>query len=173
MGIKRRGGRTRAAVDTAEDVETIVRTLLECLDRFGSQEAHDFPPGLQKAGTVQLQLNYFNFQLGDRTRYTNHGYADSFGYNPSSQTSSQPLDIGELAKQLAAVRLEMKKHAPVDSLDHDEAVGVITSAEKAAKSGDASKAVTYLKGAGRWAADVAKTVAAQLVKDAIEGKINP
>lgn len=111
-------------------------------------------------------------------KYENYGQVGAMGEKARSDNNkllqsapNQPIDLVELTKQLAQVRAEMKKQANPDKPEHDEAIGAVASAEKAAKSGDQSSALKYLQGAGKWALEVAESVAASVVKDAIEGKI--
>ncbi|WP_456621984.1 hypothetical protein [Bradyrhizobium sp. P5_C12] len=85
--------------------------------------------------------------------------------------AASAIDLGKLAVELGQVRAAMKKQGDPDNPSQDEEIGTIAQAEKAAKSGDKSKALEILKGAGTWTLEVAKSVAAGLVKDAIEGKI--
>jgi hypothetical protein len=81
------------------------------------------------------------------------------------------IDISQLAIELGRVRTEMKKTADPKESAHDAEIGTIAQAETAAKSGNKSLALEILKGAGKWTLEVAKSVAAGIVKDAIEGKI--
>jgi len=111
------------------------------------------------------------------TEYKNYGQAGAMGDKARSDTNTfvqsapiDSIDLGALAKQLAQVRTEMKKRANPDDADQDSEIGAIAQAEKAANSGDQSKALEVLKGAGKWTLEIAKSVAAGIVKDAIEGK---
>jgi hypothetical protein len=112
------------------------------------------------------------------TTYTNLGQAGAMGDRARSdhntfvqEAPAHPIDLKELARELALVRTEMKDRADKNDLEHDKAIGQIASAEEAAKNGDKSGALAALKGAGSWALEVAKSVTAEVVKDAIEGKL--
>lgn len=111
------------------------------------------------------------------TEYKNYGQAGAFGENARSDNNSfvqsaanEPIDLVELAKQLGQVRAEMKRQANPNDTEQDAEIGTLALAETAAKSGDQSKTLEVLRGAGTWTLDVAKSVAAGLVKDAVEGK---
>ena len=115
--------------------------------------------------------------MSDKPKYQNLGNVGAMGDAARSDNNTfvqmganSDIDLAELAKQLAQVRAEMKRSAVADDPAQDAAIGTIAQAEAAAKSGDKSKALEFLKGAGKWALDTAKSVAAGLVKDAIEGK---
>jgi len=117
---------------------------------------------------------------GENPKYQNQGNVGAMGDNARSDSNvfvqSNPaveVDLAELTKQLAAVRAEMRKIADPDDAQHDAEIGAIAQAQIAAQSGDKSKALEFLKGAGKWTLDVAKSVAAGLVKDAIEGDLLP
>jgi hypothetical protein len=111
------------------------------------------------------------------TEYKNFGQVGAFGQNARSDsnqfTQSAPIggiDLEELAKQLRQVRTEMKKTTDENDVEKAAEIGTLAQAEQAAKSGDQSKTLGVLKGAGKWTLEVAKSVAAGLVKDAVEGK---
>jgi hypothetical protein len=114
----------------------------------------------------QIMAEYKNLgqvgAMGDRARSDNNAFSQA-GPGPT-------IDLAALAKQLAQVRAEMRRVANPDDPTHDAEIGAIAQAETAAKSGNKSKALEVLKGAGNWALDVAKSIAASLVEDAIEGK---
>lgn len=112
------------------------------------------------------------------SEYKNFGQVGAFGDKARSDSNQflqpaapQPFDLAQLAAQLALVRMEMEKLADPGDSNHNLEIGVIAKAETAAKSGDQSKALGILKGGGKWALDVAKSITASIVKDAIEGKI--
>jgi hypothetical protein len=136
--------------------------------------------------TIIEHLHFNGTRLADRidhveeivSEYKNYGQVGAMGNNARSdqntfmqQGSTEPIDLAEFARQLAQVRTEMKSRAKLDDAEQDAEIGAIAQAERAAKSGDQSKSLEFLKGAGKWTLEVAKSVAAGLVKDAIEGKI--
>jgi hypothetical protein len=112
----------------------------------------------------------------NKTEYTNYGQAGSFGENARTdnanfvQQTAGAVDAVELFNQLAAVRKKMKEQAKADDPGQDAEIGTVSRAQEAAEAGDTSKALELLKTAGKWTLDVAKSVAAKLVADAITGK---
>jgi hypothetical protein len=115
---------------------------------------------------------------GGGPKYQNLGNVGAMGDNARSDNNTfvqagpaSPVDLAELARQLAQVRAEMRRKANPDDPAHDAEIGAIAQAESAAKSGDKSKALEFLKGAGTWTLEVAKSITASLVKDAIEGRL--
>jgi hypothetical protein len=116
--------------------------------------------------------------MANAPKYSNLGNVGAMGDDARSDnnmfvqtTPASTIDLGELVAELGRVRTEMKRKADSADADHDAEIGAIARAEKAAKDGDKSRALEFLKGAGKWTLDVAKSVAAGIVKDAIEGKI--
>jgi uncharacterized protein YjbI with pentapeptide repeats len=57
------------------------------------------------------------------------------------------IDLPALANELGQLRSALRKEA--SEPEHDEALGAVASAEKAAKQGDGPKALEYLKAAGK------------------------
>lgn len=115
---------------------------------------------------------------GDNSKYQNFGNVGAMGDAARSDNNTfvqsgknSALDLAVLVEQLSLVRAEMKRNADSSDPAHDVAIGVVAQAEAAAKAGEKSKALEFLKGAGKWALDTAKSVAAELVKDAIEGRL--
>ena len=114
--------------------------------------------------------------MTDAPKYLNQGNAGAMGDQARSDNNTfvqagPAVDVAKLAIELGRVRTEMKKKADPDDAVQDAEIGKIAQAESAAKAGDKSKALELLKGAGKWTLDVAKSVAASIVKDAIEGKL--
>ena len=139
-------------------------------------------PGHQRLQTINIFVNV-TIAEGDAlgASYENKGQIiGAMGENAQARdirvdVAVRPgeLDIAALSGELALLRAAMKKAAHADSEEHDEEIGLIASAQKAADSGDRSKVLGLLKGAGKWTLEVAKSVAATVVKDVIEGKIPP
>ena len=86
-----------------------------------------------------------------------------------TQALPSSVDLGELAKELAVLRNELRSRAT--DVDHDHAVAYVATAEKAAMDGDRAAVVTALRKAGEWAFGVAvqigTTVAAAVIKASI------
>ena len=115
--------------------------------------------------------------MPDAPKYQNVGNVGAMGDNARSDNNTfvqtrpaSAIDLGQLAIELGRILTEMKKRSDL-SATHDAEIKTITQAETAAESGDKSKALEVLKGAGKWTLEVAKSVTAGIVKDAIEGRI--
>jgi hypothetical protein len=85
--------------------------------------------------------------------------------NQSNQLLQQ-FDMDAIKKQLELLRFEAKKLA--ESGEHDEQIGAIASAEKAAIEGDRSKVVENLKKLGKWTFDVATRIGTTLLASVIK-----
>jgi hypothetical protein len=129
---------------------------------------------------VQQVNNNIHIEAGRlvMAEYKNYGQAGAFGENARAdnatfvqQAPADLVDAVELANQLAAVRDKMNEQAKADEPEQKAAIGVVSEAQEAAKKGETSKALELLKTAGKWTLDVAKSVAAKLVADAITGKL--
>jgi hypothetical protein len=79
------------------------------------------------------------------------------------------IDLKALASELSSLRSELKKEATEP--EHDEAIGAIASAEKAAKEGDGPGVLTYLASAGKWALDVATKIGVSVATEALKKSI--
>lgn len=66
------------------------------------------------------------------------------------------VDLGALAPELATLRKALKDRSR--NIEHDEAIGHVATAEKAAKKGDRAGVVAALKAAGKWVLNVAKDI---------------
>jgi hypothetical protein len=88
----------------------------------------------------------------------------------SFNTVERAVDLTALSEQLRNLRAEMKRTANPEDAERDAEIGAVAQAEKAAKRGDQRTALGLLRGASKWTLDVAKSVTAHLVQDAIEGK---
>jgi internalin A len=99
-------------------------------------------------------------------------HAHDITFNQIWNQIKESVDLPKLAAELTTLREEMKKEAV--TVEHDAAVGDISKAEQAAKAGDGTKAIEYLKSAGKWAFDTATkigtTLAAEVLKKSL---LNP
>lgn len=79
------------------------------------------------------------------------------------------VDQQTLIASLAALRPQLR--AQPDSGDHDEEIGHVAAAEKAAKAGDTEGALKHLKEAGKWvldtAAKIGESVAVKVIASAL------
>jgi hypothetical protein len=171
-----------ASDDLPQIIHQISQQLLEQIE--GQIIARAIPEGTARINIgcvniviVQQELKEVNVtKEGDK--FTLHGdNAGAFGKNIKGNTfttakaTSENIDIKELTRVLAELRKELKEKSEPDNLDHEAAVGAVAQAEKAAREGNSSKALEYLKGAGAWALDVAKATASGLLKDVIKGQL--
>jgi hypothetical protein len=76
------------------------------------------------------------------------------------------IDLGQLQNELSHLHSEMIKDAA--NLEHNQAADNIGKAEDAAKAGDRSQLVQYLKGAGKWALDTATKIGTNVAVDALK-----
>jgi hypothetical protein len=79
------------------------------------------------------------------------------------------LNVEQLARELAQLRAALGA-APDDPRSRAD-LEAVTHAELAAKSGDGSAAVRYLKSAGRWVLDAARDLSVEIAVKVLEGKI--
>jgi hypothetical protein len=143
--------------DKIQAINAQILTLkqeLENIERLPEKE-RDGSPIIIKGGVIN-QIN-----TGINTgNVSQHDFTTSVDEN---------IDFIVLAKELTLLRSEMKKRAKTD--DHDIAIGEISKAEKAIKTGDKNKLYENLKAAGKWALDVATkigtTIAAEMIKSAM------
>ena len=85
--------------------------------------------------------------------------------------SSGSIDLARLSEELDQLRSAMRQAA--SEVEHDEAVGAVASAEKAAKQGDGPSALQFLKAAGKWAWDTANKIGAAVAVEAIKRAMGP
>ena len=76
------------------------------------------------------------------------------------------IDLAQLSTELRQLRNEAKALSSGE-VDHDLAVGALASAEKAASSGDGPKALEFLRQAGQWVLEVAKTIGVPVATKAL------
>ena len=74
-------------------------------------------------------------------------------------------DVAQLAAQLGTLRQQLKSEAKTP--EEDAAIGAVAQAEVAAKTGDGSKVLEALVGAGKWALGVAEKIGVALAAGAI------
>lgn len=85
------------------------------------------------------------------------------------QRAASEVDLQKLAESLGSLRPQLR--AEPDSGEHDEEIGQVAAAEKAATAGDGRKALEHLKEAGKWVFEVApkigESVAANVIATAL------
>jgi hypothetical protein len=82
------------------------------------------------------------------------------------QASAADANLDDLAKELATLRAELKKRATTP--EHDAAIGALADAETAAKKGEGATVFQYLSKAGKWALDIAGTIAVPIAIEALK-----
>lgn len=78
-------------------------------------------------------------------------------------------DLAKLTEELETLRTKLKAEA--SSPEHDAAVGAVAQAQVEAKKGNGEKAFAFLAQAGKWALDVAKTIAVPIASEALKTAI--
>jgi hypothetical protein len=77
------------------------------------------------------------------------------------------VDLPKLAEELGRLGAAMKGET-AGTREEDKAIGVVADAEDAAAKGDGSGALRYLKGAGKWALEVAEKVGVEVAVEALK-----
>ena len=80
------------------------------------------------------------------------------------------LDLPRLAKALASLRRKLR--SADRKAEHDEEIGNVLAAEKAAKQGDGTKTLHCLKQTGKWVLDVARETGVEVAAKAIATAID-
>ena len=88
--------------------------------------------------------------------------------SPTMIQQNASIDPSQLVTELSQLRAELMTEA--ESPEQFKALTEVAKAEEAARSGDGSKAVAHLKKAGKWALDVAETLALEAAKAAVRGQ---
>ncbi len=78
----------------------------------------------------------------------------------------QPVDLKVLAEQLGQVIATAKMQATEP--EHQMDIGAIEAAKAAAEKGDESKAIRFLKSAGKWTLDIATDMGAKVVAELLK-----
>jgi hypothetical protein len=95
-----------------------------------------------------------------------NAHAHDMSFTQIQYELPRSIDLAQLANELSTLRQQMKKEAREP--DQDIAVSNIAKAQQAAKAGDRSQIVEHLKGAGKWALDVATKIGTSLAVEAIK-----
>jgi hypothetical protein len=79
------------------------------------------------------------------------------------------INLRQAAVELRALRDALRSGE--SSADHDEAIGAVASAEKAALAGDGPGMLEHLKRAGKWALDCATSIGTRVAAAAIKSAV--
>lgn len=140
-----------------------VQALERIVDKLLSREKTAFY--LEKGGITMSEFKNTiqgNFQgaMGDGAQATN------LSYNQIGDRIENSMDLLSLAGDLLKLRQAMSEEAREPT--HYIALGEVAKAEEAATAKDSSKVAESLKGAGKWALDVATKIGASLATEAIK-----
>lgn len=125
----------------------------------------DFFKNLQLKIDMSTNLNINNSHIGtiatdnSGTVQTTQNIRESF---------LQRFDNSLLTDQLAELRTRLDVIKDVNNQEHLAAIEGLKQAEEAIKEGDAGKVVRFLKKAGEWALDVAKSIGVPIAVDALK-----
>jgi uncharacterized protein YjbI with pentapeptide repeats len=106
------------------------------------------------------------YNIGQAGAVGPHSHAHDMTFQQIGGNIEKAMDLSALADELTALREAMSREAAVSS--HYIALGDVAKAEEAAKSKDSSKVAESLKGAGKWALDVATKIGTSLATEAIK-----
>jgi len=146
-------------------VESLERQVTELQRMIGGK--------LMQAPKLINSVNIDGGIMGDKYKV---GQAGAVGRNAEALNVSQvwneirnQCNLADLADDLARLRKELKARS-VES-EHDEEIGSVAAAEKAAREQDGPKTLSMLRGAGKWALDVAKDVGTKVAAEALKGAL--
>ncbi|MBV8265827.1 MAG: hypothetical protein JO252_05725 [Planctomycetaceae bacterium] len=92
--------------------------------------------------------------------------ARDINYQQLWNQAGSSIDLPTLAEELGRLRATMRREA--SEPEHDEALGAVASAEKAAKQSDGPRALEYLKAAGKWTLGIAEKIGTELAVAAMK-----
>lgn len=95
--------------------------------------------------------------------------ATAHDFTQQQITQQQPVDLKVLAEQLGQVVAAAKTQATEP--EHQLAIGSIEAAKAAAEKGDESKALSFLKTAGKWVLGIADDIGAKIAVEVIKKQI--
>jgi len=121
-----------------------------------------FVTNVGSIGEVQVSNN----TVGQGFINTDSGHVENVAFN---NTYGQNVDLNALIPELTKLRNAIS--AQPSSLDRDSALGQVASAEKAAAKGDRSKMMEYLKEAGSWTLEVAKSIGTSVAEAALKAAL--
>lgn len=120
---------------------------------------------IQELNIQTMENNKYKVTGGQIVNVGDNGQVSNFTQQQIVQDNS---DLNALVDELSKLRIAAKAEAK--DADHDAEVGIIASAESAAKKGDKSKALKILSSAGKWTIDVATKIGVNLVSAYIKSQ---
>jgi uncharacterized protein YjbI with pentapeptide repeats len=182
------GGRNPAEIAAMKaEMEEQGRRLLSAERRASEEEAqrlhvehtlrylsHEVLPRLLESGRPNYSFSitggkqtmgdtYIAGQVGAQGP---HAHAHDINFNQLWSQARQSLDLQALAAQLATLRQHLRQEAVEP--EHDAAIGVVASAEMAAKEGNGPKTFEFLSKAGQWTLDNAAKIGVGIATAALK-----
>lgn len=115
-----------------------------------------------------LTMEQYNISGGQQGAVGHAASAQNNVFNQLAQTIDDK-SLSDLAEELKKLRNAMKPRA--GEADQDVAVGAITEAEAAARSGNKSKVVELLAKAGKWTLGIAKEIGVPIATKLLESAV--
>jgi uncharacterized protein YjbI with pentapeptide repeats len=106
------------------------------------------------------------YNIGQAGAAGPHAHAHDMTFNQIGGNIEKAMELSALAGELTTLREAMSREAAVAG--HYIALGEVAKAEEAAKAKDSSKVAESLKGAGKWALDVATKIGTSLASEALK-----
>jgi hypothetical protein len=115
---------------------------------------------------LYMEENKYKITGGQQGAVGDHAHAHDF---TQQKIVEKDVDIHALAEELSKLRSEAKKVATEP--EHDEEIGMLAAAEKAAKGGDRKTALEKLASAGKWTLDLAAKTGAPIAAAYLKEKL--
>lgn len=116
--------------------------------------------------TINMRDQYY---INNAVAVGPRAHAHDIKFNQIWNENKNDIDLSVLAKELAKLRIELKKEG--SEPDHDISIGAIASAESSAREGDGQKTLEYLSKTGKWALDVATKIGVPVATEALKKAI--
>ena len=104
-------------------------------------------------------MNAHNIAVGDKNII-----------NSVNNTTAENIDFESLTQELAKLRMKLVETAGNDPVNF-QAIGAVANAELASKEKDENKVIQYLKDAGLWVFETAKSIGVEVVTELIKKQI--
>jgi len=108
----------------------------------------------------------YSISGGQQGAVGDNATAHNFTQTQAAQSSTAPVDLAVLASQLQQLAVAAQERAT--DPEHQMAIGAIQAAKSAAEKGDESKAISFLKTAGKWALDIATDIGAKVAAELLK-----